>query len=103
MSLRVIRSLTRLGGWLIRKIRQVQHNMSHCGILSWRGKQAKRSACNLVPLRIQFNSRTEFSHLKKRKKEVHHLSQAHQPWLNMVVLLESTSTMVVEHGGVVGK
>ena len=31
MSLWVARLLPRLGRWLIRKLRQVQHHMSHCG------------------------------------------------------------------------
>ena len=41
MSLRVTTLLTRPGRWLIRKIRHVQHNMFHCGVLSWRGIQTK--------------------------------------------------------------
>ena len=35
----VTRSLA-LGRWLIRKTRQVQHNVSHCGVPSWRRVQA---------------------------------------------------------------
>ena len=35
LHLRASRSLTRL--WLVRKTRQIQHNVSHCGVLSWRG------------------------------------------------------------------
>ena len=38
---------TRLGRWLIRKLREVQHNMSHCGVLSWKGVQAKSWTCTL--------------------------------------------------------
>ena len=38
MSLWVTRSSTRFSGRLIRKTRQAQHNMSHCGVLSWRKK-----------------------------------------------------------------
>ena len=48
MSLWVTRSITRFSRGLIRKTRQVQHNMSHCGICSWTRKQAKSWACNLV-------------------------------------------------------
>ena len=48
MSLRVTMLLTRLDRWLIRKIRQVQHNMSRCGVLSWRGIQTKSWTCNFI-------------------------------------------------------
>ena len=68
MPLWVTRLITRLSRRLIRETRQVQHKKSHCGTLSWRGKQARSWACNLVSLRIQFNSRTQISHLWKRKQ-----------------------------------
>ena len=58
MSLWVSRILTRLGRDLTRKIRQVEHNMSHCGVLSWRGIQTKNRTCNFVSFWIQFKSRT---------------------------------------------
>ena len=61
MSLWVTKLLPRLGLWLVRKIRQVQHNMSHCGVLSWRGIQARSWTCNFVSFWIQFNSRTQVS------------------------------------------
>ena len=41
----VTSSLTRLGRWLIRETRQVQYNVSHCGVPSWRRVQAKSWTC----------------------------------------------------------
>ena len=74
----------------VRKTREVQHNVSHCGVLSWRRVQAKSWTCNFVSLWIQFNSRTQIFHLVKGEQDgEHHLSQARQLWWNMEVLLES--------------
>ena len=87
VSLRVTRLLARLGCWLIRKTRQVQHNMSHCGVLSWRGIQTKSWRCTFVSLRIQFNSGTPIFHLRKGKQNGHIMCLKH---------------IMVEHGGVVG-
>ena len=67
----VTRLLTRLGRWLKRKIREVQHNTSYCGVLSWRGLQTKSWTCNLVSLWIQFNSRTQVFHLREGKEDGH--------------------------------
>ena len=67
----VTRSLTRLGRWLVRKTRQVLHNMSHCGVLSWRGVQAKSWTCNFVSCRVHFQSHTQFSHLRRGKQDGH--------------------------------
>ena len=50
MSLRVTRLLTRLDCWLIRKTRQVQHNLFHCGVSSRRGKETKSWTRNFGPL-----------------------------------------------------
>ena len=63
MFLRASRSLTRHG--LVRKTRQVQHNTSHCGVLSWRGVQAKSWKWNFLFFWIQFNSRTQILHLRE--------------------------------------
>ena len=71
MSLWVPRLLKRPGRWLIRKICQVQHNMSHCGVLSWRGTQTKNWTCNFVSFWIQFNSRTQIFHLREGKQDGH--------------------------------
>ena len=71
MSLSVTRLLTRLGRWQIRKIREGQLNMSHCGVLSWRGKQTKSWTCNFVSFWIQFNSRTQIFHLREEKQVEH--------------------------------
>ena len=90
MSLRVTRLLTRLGRWLIRKIRQIQHIMSHRGVLSWRRIQTKSWTCNFVSLRIQFISRAQFFHLRERENKM-----GTSP-------VSSTSTLV-QHGGIVGK
>ena len=46
MFLWLTRSLNRLGRWLIRKTRQDQCNMSHCGVLSRRRVQAKSWTSN---------------------------------------------------------
>ena len=66
MSPWVTRSLTQLGRWLIRKIRQVQHNVSHCGVLSWRRIQTKSWTCNFVSFWIQFTGHTQVFHLRER-------------------------------------
>ena len=71
MSPWVTRSLTRLGRWLIRKTRQVQHNVSHCGVLSWRGVQATSWTCYFVSIWVQFNGHTQFFHLRKGKQDGH--------------------------------
>ena len=59
--------LTRLGRWLTRKIRQVQHNTSHCGVLRWKRIQAESWTCNFVW--IQFNGHTQGFHLKEGKQD----------------------------------
>ena len=61
------RSITRFSRRLMRETRQVQHNMSHHEILLYERKQAQSCTYNLVSLRIQFTSRTQISHLVKRK------------------------------------
>ena len=66
MSPWVTRSLTQLGRWLIRKIRQVQHNVSHRGVLSWRRIQTKSWTCNFVSFWIQFTGHTQVFHLRER-------------------------------------
>ena len=90
MSLRVTRLLTRLGQWLKRKLRQVQHTMSHCGVLSGRGTQTKCWTCNFA---TSGSSSTVipkfFSSERGKTKWTHHSSQVHQPWQNMVDLLDS--------------
>ena len=69
------------------KIRQVQHNMLHCGVLSWRGLQAKSWTCHFVSLRIQINGHTEVFHLRKGKTRwARHLSQAHSTLVEHVVV-----------------
>ena len=90
MSPWVTRSLTRLGRWLVRKTRQVLHNMSHCGVLSWRGVQAKSWTCNFDSRRVHFQGHTQISHLKKGENKM-----GTSP-------VSSTSTSV-EHGVAVGK
>ena len=81
MSPWVTRLLTRLGHWLIRKIRQVQHDMSHCGVLGWRRVKAKSWTCNFVsflgPVQWTYPN---FSSEAGKTRWSHHLSQAHQPW-----------------------
>ena len=41
----------------------MQHNISHCGVLSWRSW-----TCNCVSFWIQFNSRTQVFHLRQENK-----------------------------------
>ena len=63
--------VTRLDRWLIRKIRHAQHKKSHCGVLNWRVIQTKSWTCNLVSFWIQFNCRTQISHLREGKQDGH--------------------------------
>ena len=88
MSLRVSGSLTRF--WLIRETRQIQDDMSHSGVFSWRRVQAKSWTCNFVSLQIQLNSLSQnvsFAEVRKRYAQLN---------------VSSTSTLV-EHGGFVGQ
>ena len=62
MFLRASRSLTQF--WLVRKTRQVQHNMSHCRVLSWSKVQAKSWTCNVVSFWIQFDRNTHIFHVR---------------------------------------
>ena len=87
MSLRVSGSLTRF--WLIRMTRQIQDDMSHSRVLSWRRVQVKSRTCDFVSLRIQFNSHSHIFICGSENKI------GTSP-------LSSTSTLV-ELGGVVGK
>ena len=81
MSPWVTGSLTRLGRWLIRKIRQFQHNMSHCGVLSWTRVQAKAGHVILSPFGSSSIVRTQvFSSERGKTRWAHHLSQVHQRW-----------------------
>ena len=63
MFLWVTRLLARFGRWLIRKIRQVQHNMSLCAVLSWTGIQTKSWTCNFVSFWIQGGHITCLKHI----------------------------------------
>ena len=64
--------------------------MSHSRAFSSRRVQTKSRTCNFVSFRIQFYSRSQmFSFAGVRKRQAHHLFQAHQLWSNMEVLLES--------------
>ena len=83
-------SFTRLGCWLIRKTRQVQHNMSYCGVLSLRGIQATSWTCIFVSFWIQFNSHTQVFHLRERENK-------------MCTSHVSSTSPLVENGAVVGK
>ena len=56
----VSRSLTRLGYWLVLKTRQVQHHMSHCGVLSWGRVQAKSWTRNFVSIWVKLHGHTQF-------------------------------------------
>ena len=82
----VTRSLTRLGRWLVCKTRQVQHNMSHCGVLSWGGVQAKNWTMNFC---LFFGSSSTVI------LNIFHNKMGTSP-------VSSTSTLE-EHGGAVGK
>ena len=69
--------LTRLGRWLVRNTRQVQHNMSYRGVLSWKRIQAKSWTCNVVSLWIQFDGHTQISHLKRRIQNMYNTCRNH--------------------------
>ena len=106
MCLWVNRLLTRPGRWLIRKIRQVQHNMSHCGVLSWRGIQTKKRACKLVSFWIQFNIRTQVFHRREGTQDGHitclkHINLRRTWWccwkVNNATLLAGFCLRVGEH------
>ena len=71
MFLWVTRSIARFSRWLIHKTRQVQHNYVPLWNLSWRRKQAKSWARNLVSFWIQFKGHTQVFHLRRRKQDGH--------------------------------
>ena len=71
MFLWVTRSIARFSRRLIHKTRQVQHNMSHCGILAGEEKQAKSWERNLVSFWIQFKGHTQVFHLRRRQQDGH--------------------------------
>ena len=58
------------------KTRQIQNHMLHCGVLSWRGVQAKSWTSNFVSCWVQLNGLSQIIYLRKGKQ----VSQAHKPW-----------------------
>ena len=88
MCPRAIRSLTRL--WLVRKARQIQHNVSYCGIFDWWRVQAKSWTCILGSFWIQSKCNTQILHLRKGEQDRHiarlkHINSGRTwwCWLNM--------------------
>ena len=89
MSLRVSGWLTRF--WLTRKTRQIQDDMSHSRVFSWRRVQTKNRTCNFVSLRIQLICHFQFFSFGEVR-------------INKIGTLPcSRTSTLVEHGGFVGK